>query len=116
MRLYFARHGESEANVLREFSNRGHKHGLTDKGRAQATDLGRKLSAVGIQRVLASPPLRARETADSVGDVLGVLVEEADELRVDPGPRSAGRSPQSGGSAYCVSQPNLISSSAETWP
>ena len=36
MRLYFARHGESEANILKEFSNRPGKHGLTDKGKRQA--------------------------------------------------------------------------------
>ena len=39
MRIYFARHGESEANLLHVFSNRGVKHGLTARGRAQAETL-----------------------------------------------------------------------------
>ena len=36
MKLYFVRHGESEANLLHELSNRGLRHGLTDLGREQA--------------------------------------------------------------------------------
>jgi len=32
----FVRHGESQANLLHEFSNRGWKHGLTDVGIQQA--------------------------------------------------------------------------------
>ena len=44
--LYFVRHGESEANLLHEFSNRGLKHGLTDKGRRQAAALVHKLKEV----------------------------------------------------------------------
>src|SRR6476646_8171101 len=44
MKLYFVRHGESEANLLREISNRGTRHGLTAKGRAQATALAQSLS------------------------------------------------------------------------
>lgn len=36
MRLLFARHGESEANVDRVFSNRGWGHPLTPAGREQA--------------------------------------------------------------------------------
>ena len=30
MRIYFARHGESQANRLHEIANRGLRHGLTD--------------------------------------------------------------------------------------
>ncbi len=32
MRIFFVRHGESEANILNEFSNRGLKHSLTPEG------------------------------------------------------------------------------------
>jgi len=39
MKLYFARHGESEANTLGVISNRGLKHGLTDTGRLARMDL-----------------------------------------------------------------------------
>lgn len=39
VKLYFVRHSESEANSLREVSNRGLKHGLTDRGRQEAETL-----------------------------------------------------------------------------
>jgi broad specificity phosphatase PhoE len=38
MRLYFVRHGESKANLLEIFSNRGLKHGLTERGRVLSID------------------------------------------------------------------------------
>ena len=43
MWIYFVRHGESEANLLNEISNRGLKHGLTERGRAQASALAETL-------------------------------------------------------------------------
>ena len=39
MKLYFTRHGESKANLLHEISNRGFKHGLTERGFHQAEQL-----------------------------------------------------------------------------
>jgi broad specificity phosphatase PhoE len=33
MKCYFVRHGESEANLLNEFSSRSVNHGLTPKGK-----------------------------------------------------------------------------------
>jgi len=38
MRLNFVRHGESQANLLEIFSNRGLKHGLTERGRVPTID------------------------------------------------------------------------------
>ena len=43
MRFYFVRHGESEANLLHEFSNRGLKHPLTARGREQVIALAEHL-------------------------------------------------------------------------
>jgi broad specificity phosphatase PhoE len=72
MRIYFARHGESEANLLHVFSNRGVKHGLTARGRAQATALVDQLAGVPFVAAYASPLLRATETADILSARLGV--------------------------------------------
>ena len=44
MLVYFVRHGESEANVLNVFSNRGTKHPLTSRGREQVEMLAGKLA------------------------------------------------------------------------
>jgi probable phosphoglycerate mutase len=81
MKLYFIRHGESEANVLREISNRGLKHGLTAKGRQQASTLAAKLKGSAITKVYASPLLRAQQTAEILSGALGVGYEISDALR-----------------------------------
>jgi broad specificity phosphatase PhoE len=70
VRLYFARHGESEANVLRVVSNRGRVHPLTVRGREQAERLA-ALVAGRVARVLSSPLLRAQQTAAIVAERLG---------------------------------------------
>jgi broad specificity phosphatase PhoE len=72
MRLYFVRHGESEANLLNEISNRGLKHGLTERGRAQASALAETLRQAQIQQLYASPLLRAQQTAEILARALGV--------------------------------------------
>ena len=81
MRLYFTRHGESEANVLREISNRGLKHPLTEKGRQQAQALAAELLPAGITAIYTSPLLRAVQTAEILSEALGVGFEVTDALR-----------------------------------
>lgn len=81
MRVIFVRHGESEANLLNEFSNRGLKHGLTERGRAQAIALARALANVPVSRILSSPLLRALQTAEILADALHVPYEIVDALR-----------------------------------
>jgi broad specificity phosphatase PhoE len=81
MKLYFARHGESEANLLRVFSNRGVKHGLTEEGRAQARILAQTLQSASVTRLFSSPLLRATQTAEIVAEVLGLRYEITDALR-----------------------------------
>ncbi len=72
MKLYFVRHGESEANVLRVISNRW-VHPLTEKGRQQAHDLADKLRDADIIKIYTSP------VSSAVAD------------RGDPGPDPGGR-------------------------
>jgi broad specificity phosphatase PhoE len=81
MRLYFVRHGESEANLLRVFSNRGVKHGLTDKGKQQALALAQKLKGIPIAKLFSSPLLRADQTAEILSQELCVPYETTDALR-----------------------------------
>jgi probable phosphoglycerate mutase len=81
MKLYFVRHGQSEANVLQVFSNRGWQHGLTAAGRAQVKELGNTLSCAGAARIYSSPLKRAMETASILGRRLGVGYEAVDALR-----------------------------------
>jgi probable phosphoglycerate mutase len=81
MRIYFSRHGESEANLLHEHSNRGFVHGLTPVGRTQAEALAAHLQGVPITRIYASPLKRAVETAEIVSHILDAPVETNDALR-----------------------------------
>jgi 2,3-bisphosphoglycerate-dependent phosphoglycerate mutase len=80
--LVFARHGESEANILGEFSNTGTKHPLTVAGRAQAARLAARLADQGgVHRILTSPLLRAQQTAQILAERLGVPVVADERLR-----------------------------------
>ncbi len=81
-RIVLVRHGESEANVLGVFSNRGAQHPLTERGTAQAEALADRLAREGgADRIRTSPVLRARQTAAIVGERLGVTVEVDERLR-----------------------------------
>lgn len=80
MQLYFARHGQSEANLLHEFSNRGRKHPLTALGREQVEALAQSLRDAGIAKIYASPLLRATETAEILSERLGIPYEVAPGL------------------------------------
>jgi broad specificity phosphatase PhoE len=81
MKLYFIRHGESEANVLHVISNRGLIHGLTEKGRAQVAALAQKLAPTPFVRLYSSPLLRAFQTAEQLSNDLGIPFEVSDALR-----------------------------------
>ena len=81
MRLYFARHGESEANILKEFSNWPGKHGLTDKGKRQAERLADNLKGIRFTALYCSPILRAVQTADIIAKRLNITYEIKDALR-----------------------------------
>ncbi len=81
MRWLLARHGESEANLLWVFANRGTSYPLTAKGIAQAQALAERLASRPIARIWSSPLLRAAQTAAIVSAALGVPVETAEALR-----------------------------------
>lgn len=59
--VYFFRHGESVANATKV--RQGAETPLTDRGRAQAEKLGKRLSCLPIKCIVASDFVRAHETA-----------------------------------------------------
>jgi broad specificity phosphatase PhoE len=81
MKICFARHGESQANTMREMSARGLKHPLTRGGRSQAVELAQRLRDYSIARIYSSPVLRAIETSVIVANTLGVEYDIAEALR-----------------------------------
>jgi broad specificity phosphatase PhoE len=81
MRIHFVRHGESEENVLRRFSNRDLGYGLTMRGGNEAAELSVKLRNLRIERIFSSPLLRAVQTAEILSDLLHAPVESVEALR-----------------------------------
>jgi broad specificity phosphatase PhoE len=80
-RLYFVRHGESEANLLRVFSNRDAPHNLTELGKTQVHALADKLRDIPFVASYSSPILRARQSAAILSECLGLRFETTEALR-----------------------------------
>ena len=81
MKLYFVRHGESEANTRHIISNRASPFGLTSLGKQQATTLANKLRDVPVTAIFSSPIRRAIETADILARSLGLKYQVTEALR-----------------------------------
>ena len=80
--LYFTRHGETVWNVENKICGITDIP-LTDRGRAQARALGRRLAAepTGITRILCSPLVRASETARLIAAETGLPLTVEPRLR-----------------------------------
>jgi broad specificity phosphatase PhoE len=78
--IYFTRHGESVNNVHDREGRVAPADGdrLSERGWEQARGVGERLRGEGIEAILASPFGRAQETAQAIGEVLG-LGHETDE-------------------------------------
>jgi glucosyl-3-phosphoglycerate phosphatase len=66
MRLLLVRHAESVANAVGVLQGQA-DIGLSEKGRTQAAELGKVISALRVDRVVSSDLRRAVETADLLG-------------------------------------------------
>lgn len=69
--FYVLRHGQTDWNLQARLQG-STDIPLNDTGRAQAQRAAQVLSGQGISRIVASPLSRARETADIVGQALGL--------------------------------------------
>jgi glucosyl-3-phosphoglycerate phosphatase len=80
MRALFLRHGESVHNADRSGEPQPGSEGdrLTERGLEQAHAAGAALRERGITRLMSSPLRRARETAQAVGEGVGLDAEEID--------------------------------------
>jgi phosphohistidine phosphatase len=79
MRLYVMRHGPAEGSSP---SGRDFDRALSENGRAETSRIARELQRRGerIDRILSSPLVRARETAEIVRGALGGKLEIREEL------------------------------------
>jgi len=81
MKLYFVRHGESEANTRHIISNRERLLGLTSLGREKAKALAKSLSDISFSAIFCSRVLRARETAAMLSVALNTPYQLTEALR-----------------------------------
>jgi broad specificity phosphatase PhoE len=74
--LYFCRHGETDANVKKQFQGLKADSPLTDKGRAQAQAIGRIMAGAcpdpAALEYVSSPYLRAMTTMKIVRETVGL--------------------------------------------
>ena len=77
MRLFLIRHAHAGDRTA---SSRDRFRPLTPKGHRRAEELALILGAQGITRVLSSPATRCWQTVAPLAKVVGVEVEEVDEL------------------------------------
>ncbi len=76
------RHGESEANVLRIVDDDVEaKYHLTDVGKGQVNYALTQLKKLKLNKVVSSPILRAKETAEIIAQALNIEVEVDADLR-----------------------------------
>ena len=61
-RTYLVRHGETDWNRLGRLTGRSDRP-LTERGREQASELGRRLQNLHFESVVSSPSIRAADTA-----------------------------------------------------
>ena len=81
MKLYFVRHGESEANTRHVISNRESPFGLTALGKRQAAELAESLKSIPLTSIFSSPILRARETAEILSQKFQLPIHITEALR-----------------------------------
>ncbi len=81
MKLYFTRHGESDANVQHVISNRESPFHLTERGREQARTLADTLKDISFATIYSSPVLRTRETAEILSQAFHIPYQVTEALR-----------------------------------
>jgi broad specificity phosphatase PhoE len=74
--ILWVRHGQSTWNVIDRMQGHELSPPLTDLGREQAALAAEALADQGVVRILSSPAVRARQTADIIADRLGLEVVE----------------------------------------
>ena len=80
MKLYVARHGQTDWNALNKVCGSTNRP-LNEKGVQQAEALGERVKNLGIDVIVASPMTRAQQTAKAVSLALGIDIITDDRLR-----------------------------------
>ncbi len=73
MKVYFIRHGESEANEKN--IHQDNTPALSKRGQRQALQVAERLKDVPLELIIASPFVRTIQTAEAIGNALSLPVE-----------------------------------------
>ena len=76
-KLYLCRHGETEWTLSGKHTGKT-DIGLTEKGKAEAAVLRKKIQAVSFDQVFTSPLMRARQTCEGIDAIVDPSVVEWD--------------------------------------
>lgn len=71
-KIYFVRHGETEANVARIIAGGEYESPLTQKGKSQAKKAGQILKDKNIDTIVCSPMERTIDTATIIAREVGI--------------------------------------------
>ena len=104
MKLIIMRHGQASWSAPSDSLRP-----LTEVGRHQVRQTVEQLQGEGINRIVASPYLRAQQTADIASEILGVTVDTINDITPDDSPVDAvGQLPEQG-NVLVVSHMPLVS-------
>lgn len=78
--IYFIRHGETTGDVEDRYGGK-YDDELSPHGQEQAAAMAQELKSRGITRIVASPLLRARQTAAVLAGAIGASVEVIEGMR-----------------------------------
>ncbi len=85
-RLYVVRHGQTERSARLVYSGQADVP-LTATGRDQALDAAERLAGCGVDAIVSSPLVRARDTAAAIAAATGIPMSVDERLiEVDYGP------------------------------
>lgn len=94
-KIIFARHGESESNLIGVFAGGDVDTPLTQKGIDQAQELSQKLKNHGITKIISSNLIRAKQTAEPISKELELPIEIWNELHeVEAGSKTGTKYPE----------------------
>lgn len=79
-KTYLVRHGESVANTKGIYQGQTFNTPLSDVGKLQAKALAKYFDEVNIKKILASPLLRTKQTAQEVADLKNMNVVDTFEV------------------------------------
>lgn len=80
MKMYLIRHGQTTGDLEDRYGGDYDDH-LTQEGKKQAQKLAEDLEVNGIQIILASPKIRAQETAEIIKTHISCRIQTLEDLR-----------------------------------